>query len=62
MGGRRDEANFRHLDPDLSNWIEISESYIVYVSLGTLATVEKTAMKTFIERVKHQNTFRVLWL
>ena len=62
FGGLRDE-NFSNvpLESDLENWIRQSAGDIVYVSLGTHAVLNEQSVKSFLEKIENQNSFRVIW-
>ena len=61
IGGPRDEKYAGEFDPKLKKWIDSNDLPIVYVSLGTHAIISGKEQKSFYEKVRSQNKYRVIW-
>ena len=61
VGGYRNEDNFARFEAKLESWIGQSDLDIVYISLGTQASIKEEFMLSFIEQLKIQKRYRVIW-
>ena len=61
VGGYRNEDNFARFDAKLDSWIDQSDLDIVYISLGTQASIDVDSLLKFCEKVRHQKQYRIIW-
>ena len=61
VGGYRNEDNFAQFDAKLDSWIDQSDVDIVYISLGTQASIDVDSLLKFCEKVRHQKQYRIIW-
>ena len=61
IGGYRNETDSEMLSEDLTNWLNLDSSDVIYVSMGTHTSLQGRTIQEFAEGVRNQNRYRVIW-
>ena len=61
VGGIRNESHYDTLDPELLNWLDLSDKKVVYISLGTILKITESSLHDWVDKIRNQNEFRFIW-
>ena len=61
VGGIRNESHFDELDSELEKWLDLGETNVVYISLGTVFKISEAKLAEWVKELRSQDEFRFIW-
>lgn len=61
LGGPRNASDYGPLDDNLVEWLSQKQTAVIYLSLGTLFTLTEGQITDFVEKVRFQERYAVIW-
>ena len=61
IGGPRNANDYGPLDEKLAHWLSQKQNNVVYLSLGTHFTLTEDQVTNFVEKIRSQNEYEVIW-